>query len=31
MGAFNLKAKVYFKDGHVKDLTLPMDKWTFNL
>ena len=30
-GVFNLKAKVYFKDGQVKDLTLPTDKWTFNL
>jgi hypothetical protein len=30
-GVFNLKAKVYFKDGQVKDLTLPMDKWTINL
>ena len=26
-GFFNLKAKVYFKDGKIQDLSLPIDKW----
>jgi transcription initiation factor IIF auxiliary subunit len=26
-GKFNLKAKVYFDDGTLKDLELPIDRW----
>ena len=26
-GEFNLNAKVFFKDGTIKDLKLPIDKW----
>lgn len=28
-GVFDLRAKVYFKDGEVRDLELSKDKWTF--
>ena len=30
-GFFNLKAKVYFKDGNIQDLSLPLDKWKLTL
>jgi len=27
-GVFDLKAKVYFKDGEIQDLVLPMEEWS---
>jgi transcription initiation factor IIF auxiliary subunit len=30
-GFFNLKAKVYFKDGKIQDLSIPIDEWNLTL